>query len=149
MGLAGEDELHWPLWVVEDLRQPFGITEEQRGPLIPCEPPGEADREDAGVQGLSGASGRTGKAAAHERFGVLFAGAGYQLFTLTFVDAPEFLVRDFRDSGPAGAGGIVAPIGADVAVKEVADFVADPGGQMDAVRDGVDGCLLERDGRPG
>ena len=43
--LAGEEDLHRPVRVRQEPDQAIGLPEEQVGPLVGCEPPGEADRQ--------------------------------------------------------------------------------------------------------
>ena len=66
MGLAGEDELHGPLGVVEDFADQRHVAHDQVGPLVRGKPPGEADGERLGIEGLAQLvddGGRTGRAA--------------------------------------------------------------------------------------
>ena len=65
VGLAGEDELHRPVLVVDDGRQPVEVAEEQGAALVGGEAAGEADRQRLGVEHLVGAGdlGRRGAAA--------------------------------------------------------------------------------------
>ena len=50
MGLAGEEDLDRLLWIVEQGLQPLGLREQEGGPLVGGEAPGEADREHPGVE---------------------------------------------------------------------------------------------------
>ncbi len=51
MGFAREDDLHRPIGVREDARQPLLVPEEQRGALVGREATREADREGIRVEG--------------------------------------------------------------------------------------------------
>ena len=48
--LAGEDELHRPVGVVEHRHQPLGLRQQQRRPLVGGETASEADRQRVGVE---------------------------------------------------------------------------------------------------
>ena len=48
--LAGEDELHRALRVIQDRRQTLRVTEDQRGTLVRRETPRETDRQRVGVE---------------------------------------------------------------------------------------------------
>ena len=48
--LAGEDDLHRPLLVPQDPREPVEVGEHQRGPLVGREAPREADGQDRRVE---------------------------------------------------------------------------------------------------
>ena len=50
MGLAGEDELHRPLRIVDQRGQPLDVAQDQVGPLVGGEPAGEADRQRVRVE---------------------------------------------------------------------------------------------------
>ncbi len=48
--LAGEDQLHWAIRIVEQPRQSLRITEDQCRALIGGEAPGEAERQRVGIE---------------------------------------------------------------------------------------------------
>ena len=50
MRLAGEEDLHRPLRVAEQLREPLGLAEEQAGALVRREAAGESDRQRVGIE---------------------------------------------------------------------------------------------------
>ena len=52
MGLAGEDDLDRPLRVPQQARQPLDVGEQQARALVGREAPGEADRQDLGIERL-------------------------------------------------------------------------------------------------
>ena len=55
MGLAGEDELHRPFGVVDQLGESIEMSCRNKiGPLVGGEPPGEADRQRAGIEHVAG-----------------------------------------------------------------------------------------------
>ena len=54
MRLAGEDDLHRPVGVVEDAGEPLGIVEDQLGPLVGGEAPREADGQRVGIEHRAG-----------------------------------------------------------------------------------------------
>ena len=53
MGLAGEDELHGPVGVAEDLRDQIQVAHHEVGPLVGGEPPGETDRQRLRIEALA------------------------------------------------------------------------------------------------
>ena len=105
MGLAGEDDLHRPVLVVEDRRQPVEVAEDQRAALVGGEAAGEADGQRLGIEHLVGAGdlGRRG-AAALELLLEPAAGEGHQPLAAAFVRPPQLGVGDVLDALPDGRG---------------------------------------------
>ena len=50
VGLAGEDELHRVVGVVDQFEEVIEVLEEQVGPLVRGEPAGKADRQRVGIE---------------------------------------------------------------------------------------------------
>ena len=67
VGLAGEDQLHRPVPVVEDGPEPLGVAKDERPPLVGGKPAGEADRQRAGVELRRSARARDELEQAHLR----------------------------------------------------------------------------------
>src|SRR5690606_22843514 len=54
MRLAGKDELHGPLRIVEDALESFRILENERGPFVGGKATGEAERQCIWIEDLRG-----------------------------------------------------------------------------------------------
>ena len=101
MRLAGEDELHGPILVVDDRGQAFEVAEDQRAALVGGEAAGEADGQRLGVEHLLGAGdlGRR-RAAALELASQPAAGEGDEPLAAALVRAPQLVVGDVLDPLP-------------------------------------------------
>ena len=64
MGLAGEDNLHRPVFVVDDGGQAVEVAEQERAALIGGEAAGEAEGKGFGIEDLVGAGDFAGRGAA-------------------------------------------------------------------------------------
>ena len=132
VGLARQHELHGPLLGRQQGRQPLGVREQQCGPLVGDEAPGEADGEDGGIEDL-GAQAR-----AHE--------ADQSLPSL-LPDPPDLVVAEVLDPGP-GAGIGIGPRRQEAPGQKVAHLGRDPRGRVHAVGDRADGHLVRVDVGP-
>ena len=103
MGLAGEDELHRPILVVDEGGEAVEVAEDQRAALVGGEAAGEADGQGVGIEHLVGAGdlGRRG-AAVLELLLEPHAGEGDQPFAAAFVRSPQLGVGDVLDALPHG-----------------------------------------------
>ena len=105
MRLAGEDDLHRPILVVDDRRQPIEIAEDQRAALVGGEAAGEADRQRFGIEHLVGAGDlRRRGAAALQLLLQAPPGEGDQPFAAAFVRPPQFGVGNVLDALPRRRG---------------------------------------------
>ena len=150
VGLAGEDELHRPLRIVDHLGHAVDVVEEQVGPLVGGEPPGEADGEDVRIEdvprgldhfvALAAAAALAAEPAADEGQHQVLQGV-VRFPKLARIDVVDAL-PDLRIAEPGH------PAGLEVAVVKLHHLVGQPGGNVDAVGDVADGDLLLRPPRP-
>ena len=118
MGLAGEDELHRALGVVDHRRQAVQVGEDQVGPLVGGEAAGEADGEHVGIEDVAGgldglvalaaAAALPADAAADEGQQQVLQGVVRlpQLARIDVVDAlPDFRVAERWPASRAGSCG--------------------------------------------
>ncbi len=150
VGLAGEDQQHRALGIVDQARQAFRIREQQGGPLVGGEAAGEADGEDIGLVGREMAGqaldDRLGHAVApvlaHHPAPYLFQQGGFE----RLAQAPETVVRNFLDAVPVRlVEQLVAPLAAEAHVVQVDPVAGQEGGDVDAVGDMAHGVFLGRD----
>ena len=111
VGLAGEDELHRPVLVVEDARPGARGCGRQRAALVGGEAAGEADGQRLGVEHLVG-RGRSRRAARRGRSSCFLQpapGEGDQPLAAALVRPPQLGVGDVVDALPDAVVGRVAP----------------------------------------
>ena len=151
--LAGEDHLERALGVPEHPGQPVDVGEQQSRPLVGREPAGEPDGQDRRVErGIElGQHGRRlpvpGELAAQPALGEM-----RELALLAQVRVPQVARRDALDALPEAAllrGRVeVVEVGVEVALEQVRDRGADPGGSVDAVGDAQDPVVHDPGPRP-
>lgn len=147
VGFAGEEDLDFAAFGVEEFFDTGDVGEEEVGSFIGGEAPGESDEEGVGVEAILEGLELAG---AFSMAGVLGEEAGLCPFDeggfLFLVGLPEFFVGDVEGSGPLGAvlvlvdlevGGLVEV--SVLARVEACDLGAEPGGHMDAVGHSDDG----------
>ena len=146
MRLAGEDELHGAIGIVDHRGQPLDIGQDQIRPLVGREPAGEADgqgiRAEYALQTLQN----------HRRLaaalGLLDGAPANELDQLGFeveVRLPKFAVVDVFDADPDfGFAAAMVPVGAEVAIVEAEHLRREPGRNVDAVGDVADGNFVFR-----
>ncbi len=138
--LAGEDELHRAFRVRQDARQTVGVAEDQGGPLVGGEAPGEADREWLWLQERSGRHHlpRVDLAGGPAPPAVLME-VGEQVLVVPLANGPEFLVRDVQDWRPdVFVLHALLPIGGEIPVEQLLHGRRNPGREVDAIGDGGD-----------
>ena len=140
MGLAGVDDLHRPLGVVDQPVEAVEILEQQVGPLVGGEAAGEAEGERVGNERLALRPGETQPLPA---VGQAAAGEGEQPRLEHLVDLPELGVAHAVDARPeVGVGDAVEPAGAQVLEQQRVHVRRHPGAHVDAVGDVADRHLL-------
>ena len=148
--LAGEDELHGPLRIVDELEQPVGLGEKEAAALVGREAPREADREDLGIEdavhlpqlrrALAEALALPPHPLARER---------HEPALELLVRVPEHLVGDAVDAQPVvHVGEVLLPILAEILGIEVHELGRGPRLGVDAVGDAGDGHLVLGHARP-
>ena len=126
--LTGEQDLHGPPRVAQQLGETRPVTQEQVGTLVRRKPAPETDGERVHVDLV-----RRLRA----------------LLDQLAVDLPKLRGRDLVDRVPAAVRGIeVPPIGADVAAEQSGDLRRDPRRHVHAVGDGADRHLRLRQSLP-
>ena len=143
MGLAGKQQLHGSILIVDDGAKPIEIAKNQRATLISGETPGETDGQCLWIEHFLGASDfRQGGAAAFELGLEPPPGEGDQPFAPPFVRSPQLGVGNVIDAPPnAVIGGPLLPLNAQIAIIELGHFRRQPTAGVNAVGDGSDGNL--------
>src|SRR5262249_17288305 len=91
MGLAGEDDLHRAVLVVDDGGQALQVAKEQVAALVGGEAAGKADGQGFGIEHFVGAGDFGGGRAATLQLGLEMAtGEHHEAFAATFMGAPQF-----------------------------------------------------------
>ena len=151
VGLAGEDELHRSLRVVDQLEQLVELAEEQVGSLVGGEAAGEADRQRAGVEHVAGgfdggsSSWRRRQSRTHAAADEVQQPALQRVVRLPQLAGVDVVERSARSSGSLT---VCLPVGAQVAVVELVHRIGEPAGDVDAVGDVADGDFFFDAPRP-
>ena len=150
MGFAGDNDLHGPLRIAEDLLQPLDVAKDQGGALVGGEAAGESDGEGVGIEHFAGApdlgrgslatGGRLHLARAHETDQPALAAA---------MRFEQFLVRDIVHLLPDfGLDEAVAPFRLQVLIVKLREIGIQPARQVDTVGDRGNRHLPNRKLRP-
>ena len=103
--LAGEDDLHRPLLVPQEPREPVEVGEQQGRPLVGREPTREADGQDRRVEHrLELLERRRRLAVARELAAQPAAGEDRELQLLALVGLPQLVRRDLGRCDPRTGG---------------------------------------------
>ena len=150
MGLAGEDELHGALRIVDQFGQDIELAEEQIGALVGGEAAGETDRQRVGVEDVAGGfDDFIGFVAAASLAADAAADEVEQAVLEIAVRFPQFARVDVVERLPnLGVAHPLLPIAAEHAVVEQVHRVGEPGGNVNAVGDVADGDFFFDAPRP-
>ena len=132
VGLAGEDELHGTLAVVQQGAEAIGVGEQQRRPLVGGEAAGEADRQHGRIEDVLTQA---------------LAGETHEVVAAVVDRRPRFQGVDATDAGPARGVG-PRPVLAHDAAEEGVDPRRDPGPPVHAVGHGADRHFVDREVGP-
>ncbi len=146
----GEDDLHRPLGMVQDLGQTGRVFQDQVSPLVGGKPSGESDGQRLRVQHLAGGLNLFFLTAPPPDLLLQpLAGEGDQPLPPAFMGPPEFGVGNPFDPRPHGdIIRVFGPPPAEVAVKKPGHVIGDVGGDVDPVGHALDGNILFRQVRP-
>ena len=144
VGLAGEDELHRTLGVVDDGVEPIEVAEKQRGTFISGEAAGETDGQHILAQALLDGDHLARRVmGAHDRVGQALADGADQFLLEDLAHTPDLGVRHGIDALEALLVVVVRlEFGAEHLGVQLLPVLGSPGRIVDAVGDVADIELL-------
>ena len=147
VGLAGDDELHRPLGVVQQRLEPLGVAEHEGEALVGRHASGEADGQHVRVEDRLGPAqlGLRGAAVA-PAVAQPASGLGHEVGAQLALGRPHLAAGDGADLVPLL--GDVEVAAAEVLAGQPEDPVVDPGGGVHAVGDRGDRHLDLVEARP-
>ncbi len=146
VGLAGEHDLHRPIEVGEDAREPIGVVEDHLRTLVGGEPPRVAEREGFRIEHRA----RRDNAALAD---VLLreprphplADEGKQIHPQHLPHLPDLGIGNVVEALPQlGLVDVIEPAGPEVIVQQREDRAGHPGRHVHAVGDAADRQLIGR-----
>ena len=144
MRLAGEQDLHRSVRVLQNRPQPVEIAEQEVGPFVGGEPAREPDGQRFGVEKLVHFAQFVGRTAVAGELGAnACAGEPDQALLLHVVDVPQFLVGDVGHVAfpEQIIQQILAPGGREILVEQIRHLESEPRLGVHAVGDGLDRLL--------
>ena len=151
--LAGENEQHRPVGIVDDLAHPVHVFEHQRGALVGREAAREADGQHVGIEWIGvlehALQVRLGTMIAQVLLGNAMVQAVQHLGFQGLMHGPEMVIRDGIHLAPElDVGQPPAPFVTELVVEQILPFLGQEGGNMDAVGDVAHRRIFRRQLRP-
>ncbi len=153
MRLAGKEQQHGALGIIQQSRKPRAIAQQQRGALVGREAAREADRQHIGAVRVEETHDLTPLRAAHALPGELQLEARAHAVEHARFHIlqcrPEILVGRMFERRPERRVRLaIHPVRRQVAIEKIRPSLVQEGGQVHAVRDEADRVLLRRELRP-